>query len=107
MPSNTGQEDNKGKKDKQTETNQNNNNTKENKQTESNQESNNSKQNQSNEKSNNSEQTESAKQTTPLLNDSVTISIEPYNNKKLIEYICEGETLIILPKTLKLIWCYN
>ena len=38
-----------------------------------------------------------------MFDDSVTVTIEPYNNKKLIEYICEGETLIILLQTKEMI----
>lgn len=49
------------------------------------------------------EQNESASQTTPLLDDSVTITTEPYNNQNLIDYICNGETIIILQQTNEMI----
>ena len=41
--------------------------------------------------------------TTPLLDDSVTITTEPYNNQKLIEYVCNGESIVILLDTNEMI----
>lgn len=39
----------------------------------------------------------------PMLNDSITITTEPYNNQKLVENICNGETIVILLKTKEMI----
>ncbi|WP_298467495.1 spore germination protein [uncultured Psychrobacillus sp.] len=41
--------------------------------------------------------------TTPILDDSVTITTEPYNNQKLIEYVCNGESIVILLDTNEMI----
>lgn len=41
--------------------------------------------------------------TSPMLNDSITITTEPYNNQKLIEYVCNGETIVILLHTNEMI----
>ena len=40
---------------------------------------------------------------TTTFDDSVTITTEPYNNEKLINYICNGETLVILLHTQEMI----
>lgn len=40
---------------------------------------------------------------TTTFDDSVTITTEPYNNEKLIDYICNGETLVILLHTHEMI----
>ncbi len=40
---------------------------------------------------------------TPILDDSITITTEPYDNQKLIDYICDGQTLIILLQTKEMI----
>ena len=40
---------------------------------------------------------------TTTFDDSVTITTEPYNNEKLIDYICNGETLVILLHTQEMI----
>ncbi|MER1987117.1 MAG: spore germination protein [Solibacillus sp.] len=59
-----------------------------------------SKQTEPNQKNNQSKQNES---TAPLDGDSVTVTIEPYNNKNLIDYICNGETIILLQQTNEMI----
>lgn len=85
---------------------QKNSNEQKNGQPESNSQANNTEQNkqsESNSQANNAQQNNPASQTTPLEDDSVTITTEPYNNQKLIEYICNGETLIILPQTNEMI----
>ncbi len=39
----------------------------------------------------------------PILNNSVTTSTEPYNNENLIDYVCNGETIIIRLQTYEMI----
>ena len=86
--SNTGQEDANGQKAEQAESNKNNND---------------SEQAKSNQQKNDSKQNEPASQPTLMMDDSVTITTESYDYKKLIQYICNGETLIILSQTKELI----
>ena len=47
--------------------------------------------------------TEQVAQQLPRPKDSITITKEPYNTQKLIDYICNGETLVILLKTKEMI----
>lgn len=49
-------------------------------------------------KSNSSRTNEPVAQTTSMQEDSITITMEPYDSQKIIEYICNGETIIILPQ---------
>ncbi|MER2126157.1 spore germination protein [Solibacillus sp.] len=46
---------------------------------------------------------ESIPNLTPTFDDSVTITTEPYNREKMINYICNGETLVILLHTQEMI----
>ncbi|AWE09306.1 spore germination protein [Lysinibacillus sp. 2017] len=76
---------------------------KDSKEPESNQQDKDSKEPESNVQDKDSTQTESANLSTLMMDDSVTITTESYDYKKLIQYICNGETLIILSKTKELI----
>lgn len=62
---------------------------------------------QSNSTAHHVEQHDPTSQTTPMEDNTVIISTEPYNNQKLIEYVCNGETLIILLQSLEMIRLNN
>lgn len=52
---------------------------------------------------NQSQQQEDNSQSTSKQEDSMTITTEKYDQQKIVDYICNGETIIILPKMQKII----
>ena len=58
--------------------------------------------NQTNSDQNNPKQNDSSSQI-KLQDESISITTEPYDSQKVVEYICNGETIIILPQTQEMV----